>query len=136
MNKQFIIIFILLLSIRSGAQQITIKTTTYKIVSIDPNSKRLFISYFSKFNNAPVSDSAIIKDIIPLRDTLKRYVECLFKLENISFFANSQYAKYVPIDRRENLEWSRQYLGELDLIREEYYTFPALKKKSQTIKVK
>lgn len=118
-----------------NAQRIEIDKIKIKIVSIDPNSKRLFVSYDYLFSSeAPETDSPIIKNLILIRDTLQKYLSCLFQVKYISFFRSSVYAKYGPPENlKENIQWGKEYLGEFDVLKNEYTSFPVLKKKSKTI---
>lgn len=118
-----------------NAQRIEIDKIKIKIVSIDPNSKRLFVSYDYLFSSeAPETDSPIIKNLILIRDTLQKYLSCLFQVKYISFFRSSVYAKYGPPENlKENIQWGKEYLGEYDVLKNEYTSFPVLKKKSKTI---
>lgn len=118
-----------------NAQRIEIDKIKIKIVSIDPNSKRLFVSYDYLFSSeAPETDSPIIKNLILIRDTLQKYLSCLFQVKYISFFRSSVYAKYGPPENlKENIQWGKEYLGEYDVLKNEYKSFPVLKKKSKTI---
>lgn len=121
-----------ILIIKVNAQRMEFNKIKISVVSIDPNAKRIFICYDYLFpNEVPDTDSSILKNLQEIKDSLKRYVDCLFELKNISIFRSSAYAKYgPPVDLKENIEWSKQYLGEYNLIKNEYTTFPALKKKS------
>ncbi len=122
------------LSANVNAQRMEIDKIKIRIVSIDPNSKRVFISYDYLFpSEAPETDSPILKNLKIVKDTLETYVHCLFELKSISFFRSSAYAKYgPPVDLKESIEWGKQYLAEYDIHKNEYTSFPCIKKKSKT----
>jgi hypothetical protein len=127
--------FSFILSKHINAQRIEIDKFKIRIVSIDPNSKRLFVSYDYLFpSEAPETDSQIIKNLILIRDTMQKYLSCLFQVKYISFFRSSVYAKYGPPENlEENIQWGKDYLGEYDVLKNEYTSFPGLKTKSKTI---
>ena len=84
-------------------------------------------------NKLKLYDCKVVMLKHAIKDTLQKYVHCLFELKNVSIFRSSGYAKYgPPVDLSENIEWGKQYLGEYDICKNEYTSFPVLKKKSKT----
>lgn len=86
--KLLFLIFILLYSTNLVAQKFNIEGTNYQVVLIDPPNKRVFIAYYSEFNNSKKSDSAIVKNLGKIASFTKDYVKSMFLLEDISFFSN------------------------------------------------
>ncbi len=123
----------ILFFMKVNAQRFEINDVKIRIASIDPNSKRVFVSYDYLFpSEAPETDSLILKNLKIIKESLQKYVQCLFELKSVSIFRSSPYAKYgPPDDLEEKIEWSKQYLGEFDVCKNEYTSFPVLKNKSK-----
>ncbi|MBL7739067.1 MAG: hypothetical protein JNK14_07600 [Chitinophagaceae bacterium] len=126
-------LFLALSFTSADAQRIEIGGTKFRVVSLDPNSRRIFVCYDYLFpSEAPHSDSTIQMNLRLIKDTLQSYVRCLFELESISFFKSSAYSRYgPPVDLDENKEWGKQYLAEYNIAKGEYIRFPALKKRKK-----
>ena len=94
--KFVIILFLLLLAtLSSNAQRFEINKTKLRVVSIDPNTNRVFVCYDYLFSSeTPKNDSSILQNLKVISDTLKKYVQCLFELQSISFFKSFSYAYY------------------------------------------
>ena len=89
--KLIILVFsAIFIALNVNAQRIEIDKIKIRIVSIDPNSKRIFISYDYMFpSEAPESDSPIVKNLKEVKDTLQQYIHCMFDLQHISIFRSS-----------------------------------------------
>jgi hypothetical protein len=129
--KLFFFILITTISTQVSAQRFSIDKIKFRIVSLDPIAKRAFVAYDYMFpSEAPTKDSFLIKNMKYIKDSVINYVKCIFNIENISFFKSAAYAKYAPIDKKENIEWGKEYIGELNIVTNEYTRFPVLKRKT------
>ncbi len=138
MKKYIILITLLTFSNLVKSQKITICDLKFRIVSLDPIAKRVFVSYDYLFESEVPknADSVLISIFSVLNDSLTSYCKSLFKLKSVSFFRLHQYARYgPPKQKQEREDWSKQYIAEYLIDTNQIILNPASQRKKSIIKL-